>query len=395
MPKIMLAYGMHLDKFDHIDTITETKQLAAFCEHLKIHEKSGFITVDTEFMRRTTYWSQLCLIQVASSDHVVLIDPLAEGIDLKPFYDILAFQPLVKVFHAARQDVEIFFHAMGGVPSPIFDTQVAAMVCGYGDSIGYGNLVEELLKVGLDKTQRFTDWARRPLKQEQLKYAMQDVTHLRQVYEILQSKLQHEHRQTWIANEMQVLTDAKTYEINEMEVWQRIKVRSDQPRFLARMQYLAAARERQAIRLNKPRAHVASDLILLEMAADPPGSVEQIKAIKALSPSNELAKILFEALQEGDAIPDELCPRRERKEQRTNVLLVELLKVWLKQVAEDNKVASKLIATPDDIERLVNEPTSELPLLHGWRYKIFGASAQEITRGDKAIRYEQGRLVLG
>jgi ribonuclease D len=385
---------MHLDKYDHIDTITNTKQLAAFCEHLKIHEKSGFITVDTEFMRRTTYWSQLCLIQVASSDHVVLIDPLADGIDLKPFYEILAYQPLVKVFHAARQDVEIFFHAMGGVPAPLFDTQVAAMVCGYGDSIGYGNLVEELLKVGLDKTQRFTDWSRRPLKQDQLKYALQDVTHLRQVYEILQEKLQHEHRLVWIENEMRVLTDAKTYEINEMEVWQRIKVRSDQPRFLARMQYLAAARERHAIKQNKPRGHVASDLILLEMAADPPTSVEQIKALKSLSPSNELAKILFTALEEANALPDELCPRRERKEQRANILLVEILKVWLKQVAEDNKVASKLIATPDDIERFVNDPTAQIPMIFGWRHKIFGASAMEIAKGEKAVKYENGRLVL-
>lgn len=385
---------MHLDKYDHIDTIINTKQLTTFCEHLKAHEKSGFITVDTEFMRRTTYWSQLCLIQVASSDQVVLIDPLAPGIDLKPFYEILAYEPLVKVFHAARQDVEIFFHAMGSVPSPIFDTQVAAMVCGYGDSIGYGNLVEELLKVGLDKTQRFTDWSRRPLKQDQLKYAMQDVTHLRQVYEILLEKLQHEHRKSWIESEMLILTEAKTYEINEMEVWQRIKVRSDQPRFLARMQYLAAARERHAISHNRPRTHVASDLVLLELAADPPTSVEQIKALRSLSPSNELAKALFGALVEANALPDDLCPRREKKEQRTNVLLVEMLKVWLKQVAEDNKVASKLIATPDDIERFVNEPSSKTPMMFGWRHKIFGASAQEIIKGEKAIKYEKGRLVL-
>lgn len=385
---------MHLDKYDHIDTITDTKQLTAFCEHLKIHEKSGFITVDTEFMRRTTYWSQLCLIQVASSDHVVLIDPLAAGIDLKPFYEILAYEPLVKVFHAARQDVEIFFHAMGGVPAPIFDTQVAAMVCGYGDSIGYGNLVEELLKVGLDKTQRFTDWSRRPLKQDQLKYAMQDVTHLRQVYEILLEKLKHEGRKTWIANEMVVLTDSKTYEINEMDIWLRIKTRSDQPRFLARMQYLAAARERQAIKLNKPRGHIVNDLILLELAADPPTSIEQLKAMKSLSPSNELAKILLEALQEANALPDEMCPRREKKEQRTQILLIEILKVWLKQVAEDNQVASKLIATPDDIERFVNDPAGEVPLKHGWRFKIFGASAIQIIKGEKSIKHEKGRLVL-
>jgi ribonuclease D len=385
---------MHLDKYNHIDTITNTKDLAAYCAHIKIHEKSGFITVDTEFMRRTTYWSQLCLIQVASSDHVVLIDPLAPGIDLKPFYEILAFQPLVKVFHAARQDVEIFFHSMGQVPSPIFDTQVAAMVCGYGDSIGYGNMIEELLKVGLDKTQRFTDWSRRPLKQDQLKYAMQDVTHLRQAYEILLEKLQHEGRKAWIETEMQTLIDPKTYEINEMDMWLRIKTRSDQPRFLARMQYLAAARERQAIKSNKPRAHVTGDLVLLELAADPPASAELIKSMKSFSGSMDLAKSFFTALQEADSLPLEKCPRRERKEQRTNVLLAEMLKVWLKQVAEDNKVASKLIATPDDIERFVNDPTAQLPMLHGWRYKIFGSTAQEISRGEKSIKYVQGRLML-
>ncbi len=385
---------MHLDKYDHIDTIKETHQLASFCEHLKLYEKSGFITIDTEFMRRTTYWSKLCLIQVASTDHVVLIDPLADGLDLKPFYEILAYEPLVKVFHAARQDVEIFFHSAGAVPKPLFDTQVAAMVCGYGDSIGYGNLVEELLKVGLDKTQRFTDWSRRPLKQEQLKYAMQDVTHLRQVYEILQEQLKHEGRMAWIENEMQILIDPKTYEVNEMEVWQRIKTRSDQPKFLARVQYLAAARERHAVRYNKPRAHVASDLILLEMAADPPTSIEQLKAIKALSPSNELAKGMFEALQEVDQIPPEQWPRRERKEQRVNVLLAELLKVWLKQVAEDNKVASKLIATPDDIERFVGGETTQIPMLFGWRHKIFGTTAEQIASGEKSLRYEKGKLVL-
>lgn len=385
---------MHFDKYDHIDTIADTKALAAYCKHLKIHEKSGFITVDTEFMRRTTYWSQLCLIQVASSDHVVLIDPLAPGIDLTPFYEILAYEPLIKVFHAARQDIEIFFHAMGSVPKPIFDTQVAAMVCGYGDSIGYGNLVEELLKVGLDKTQRFTDWSQRPLKQDQLKYAMQDVTHLRQVYEILAEKLQHEHRRTWIENEMRVLTEASTYEIVAMDIWQRIKTRSDQPRFLARMQYLAAARERHAIKQNKPRTHVASDLILLEFAADPPTSIEQIKANRTLSPSNELAKLLLEALTQAEQVPDELCPRRERKEQKPNLLLIELLKVWLKQVAEENKVASKLIATPDDLEQFVNNPNADLPMKHGWRHKIFGSSAQAIANGEAALKYEKKRLVL-
>lgn len=385
---------MHFDKYEHIETIKDTDSLASFCNHLKNQEKSGFITIDTEFMRRTTYWSKLCLIQVASSEHVALIDPLANKIDLTPFYELLLYEPLVKVFHAARQDVEIFFHAMGHVPRPLFDTQVAAMVCGYGDSIGYGNLVEELLKVGLDKTQRFTDWSRRPLKQEQLKYAMQDVTHLRQVYEILRDKLKHEHRQAWIESEMRVLTDPKTYEINHMDVWQRIKTRSDQPKFLARIQYLAAARERHAIRYNRPRTHVANDLILLEMAADPPESIEQIKAIKALSPSNELAKAFFEALQEAEKLPPEAWPRREKREQRTNILLIELLKVWLRQVAEEAKVASKLIASSDDIDRFVNDDTDGLPMMFGWRHKLFGESAEAIKKGEKSLRYLNGRLVL-
>ena len=385
---------MHLDKYEHIDTIRDTKQLVAFCDHLKQHEKSGFITVDTEFLRRTTYWSKLCLIQVASTDHVALIDPLADKLDLTAFYEILQYEPLVKVFHAARQDVEIFFHATGKVPTPLFDTQVAAMVCGYGDSIGYGNLVEELLKVGLDKTQRFTDWSRRPLKQEQLKYALQDVTHLRSVYEILLQQLQHEHRKSWIESEMAILIDPKTYEINELEVWQRIKTRSDQPKFLARVQHLAAARERHAIRYNKPRLHVASDLALLEMAADPPATVEQVKALKALSASNELAKAMFDALQAVEALPPEQWPVRERREQRVNVVLAELLKVWLKQVAEDNRVASKLIASPDDIDRFVADPAANIPMMFGWRHKIFGESAEAIKNGEKSLRYDSGRLML-
>lgn len=385
---------MHFDKYDHLDIISDTKTLKAFCEHVKTHEKSGFITIDTEFMRRTTYWSQLCLIQIASSDHVVLIDPLAKDMDMQPFYDLLSYKSITKVFHAARQDVEIFYHAMGCVPSPLFDTQVAAMVCGYGDSIGYGNLVEELLKVGLDKTQRFTDWSRRPLKTEQLKYAMQDVTHLRQVYEILLEKLESEHRQTWIHNEMKILTDASTYQINAMDAWQRIKIRSDQPRFLARMQHLAAARELYAIKRDKPRLHVASDMTLLELAADPPTTAEQIKANKSLSASTEFSKLLFEALQTAEEIPDDQCPRRERREQVANPLLIDMLKIWLKQVAEDNKVASKLIATPDDLEKFVNDPSANLPLMHGWRHKIFGANAMALAMGEKSIRYVKNRVVL-
>lgn len=385
---------MQINKYDILTTITDTESLDAFCLHVMNHEKSGFITVDTEFMRRTTYWSQLCLIQIASSDQVVMIDPLAKGIDLSSFYKLMTFEKIVKVLHSSRQDVEIFYHASGSIPAPLFDTQVAAMVCGYGDSIGYGNLVEELLNISLDKTQRFTDWARRPLKQEQLYYAMQDVTHLRKVYDILVKKLEKEGRETWIAKEMKILNDPKTYDIHFMDIWQRIKTRSDQPRFLARMQYLAAARERYAIQMDKPRTHVASDLSLLELAADPPASIDLLRSNRSLSANKEFAEMLFQALQEADTVPDELCPRRERRKHIANPLLIDVLKIWLKQVADDNKVSQKLIASPEEIEQFVNDREAKSPILEGWKFKIFGATALAIARGEKSIRYVKNKIVL-
>lgn len=386
---------MPFEKYDHIETIKNTNQLKQFCDHLRHDEKSDFITIDTEFMRRTTYWPQLCLIQVAGSKDLAVIDPLADTLDLAPFYELMKAPHLIKVFHSARQDLEIFFHAIGSLPHPIFDTQVAAMVCGYGDSIGYSNLVEELLKVGVDKTQRFTDWSVRPLKQQQLKYAIQDVTHLRQVYEILKEKLAKEGRSTWIKNEMTVLEDPKTYEINEMEVWQKIKTRSNEPRFLARVQYLAAAREDLSIKHDRPRSRIATDQAILELAADPAEDIDTIMARKSLSLSKETGKAFVDALKHADRILLEQCPQKEEKRRKPkDVVLLEFLQLWLKQVAYEHQVAPKLIASSEDLDLLIRGNNRDIPVLHGWRYKIFGQNAQLLISGEKSIRYQKGKLVL-
>lgn len=386
---------MHLEKYDHFDVITSSQALDDFCQHILTEETSGFVTIDTEFMRRTTYWAQLCLIQVAGSKRMAIIDPLADNLDLGSFFELMKMPRITKVFHAARQDLEIFYHLMNGLPDPLYDTQVAAMVCGYGDSIGYGDLVESILKLTIDKSQRFTDWSARPLSHKQLKYAIQDVTHLRQIYEDLQSRLVSQGRTTWIDQEMQILNDPKTYQIDPMGMWKKIRIRNDNPRFLARMQHLAAAREELAVNQDVPRTRVASDAVLLELAADPPETLEKLQAKKKYDLNKTEQEQIFNALKVAETIPKELCPQREKHSlKQKDALLVELLKLWLRQVALEQKIAPKLIATTDDIEAILDSQNKDLSLMHGWRYKIFGKDALSIIAGEKALKSLNRKLVL-
>jgi len=354
--------------------ITDTTSLAAFCERLSGTE---FVTVDTEFMRETTYWAKLCLIQVA-------------GMDLTPFYDLLANNKILKVFHAGRQDLEIFFHATGAMPTPIFDTQVAAMVCGFGDQVGYETLVAKLAGAQLDKSQRFTDWSLRPLTERQIKYALADVTHLRKAYVSLTKTLKDTSRLEWLEEELATLTDPATYMNEPSESWRRIKARTRSPRLLAILQALAAWRETTAQAVDMPRQRVAKDDALLELAASQPANVEDIKRSRLAKPlaSSKYLDGVLAAVAAGRAVPEKDCPRLERDDSWDNQApraVVELLKLLLKTRSERHHVAQRLIATSDDIEMLAQSDTADIPALKGWRRELFGADALKLKHGKLAI----------
>jgi len=368
--------------------LTDTASLAAFCKRLA---GTPFVTVDTEFMRETTYWAKLCLIQVAGPDEAHCIDPLAPGMDLAPFHALLADPSILKVFHAGRQDLEIFFHATGTMPTPIFDTQVAAMVCGFGDQVGYETLVAKLAGAQLDKSQRFTDWSLRPLTDRQIKYALADVTHLRKVYTILSKTLADTGRVAWLQEELATLTDPATYRNEPPEAWRRIKARTRSPRLLAILQALAAWRETTAQTHDTPRQRVAKDDALLELAASQPSSVDDIKRSRLAKPlaSSKYVDGVLAAVAAGRAVPDNQCPRIERDDSWDNQApraVVELLKLLLKTRSETHHVAQRLIATSEEIEALAQSDTADVPALHGWRRELFG---------DDALKLKHGKLAVG
>jgi len=367
--------------------ITDTASLTAFCQRLAGTE---FITVDTEFMRETTYWAKLCLIQVAGPDEAQCIDPLAAGIDLTPFYALLADPKVLKVFHAGRQDLEIFCHATGAIPTPIFDTQVAAMVCGFGDQVGYETLVSKLAGAQLDKSQRFTDWSLRPLTERQIKYALGDVTHLRKVYAVLSQKLGDSGRVAWLQEELAVLSDPDTYRNEPKDAWRRIKARTRSPRMLAVLQALAAWREITAQTNDLPRQRVAKDDALLELAASQPVTVDDIKRSRLAKPlaSSKYVEGVLAAVAAGKALPEKDCPRIERDESWDNQApkaIVELLKLLLKTCAERHHVAQRLIATTDEIEAIAQSDTADVPAMHGWRRDLFGNDALRLKHGKLAV----------
>ena len=377
--------------------ITNTPELAAFCRRLADAE---FITVDTEFMRERTFWPRLCLVQVAGPDEARAIDALAESIDLTPLFDLLADPEILKVFHAARQDMEIFSLLMDRLPAPLFDTQVAAMVCGFGDSVGYETLVAKLAKARVDKSSRFTDWSLRPLSQRQVDYALGDVTHLRVAYEKLARKLSANGHESWLSEEMAVLTDPGTYDLEPALAFRRIKVRNPSPRTLALLRELAAWREREARRLDLPRNRVLRDEALLEIAHHAPVSTDALNRTRGLGrrmAEGAAGQAILEAVRLGQAVPEADCPRPQSKPALPRGLgpVVDLLKVLLKMKCEENQVAQKLVASSADVERIAADgEAAEVPALLGWRRQVFGEDALRLRSGATALAANGKRLKL-
>ena len=377
--------------------ITDSPTLAGLCA---VWRGLDFITVDTEFMRESSYRARLCLVQVgAPGIEPVAVDPLANGIDLAPLYEILVHAPVLKVFHAARQDVEVLLPLAGGVPHPLFDTQVAAMVCGFGESVGYETLVAKLAQGRIDKTQRFTDWARRPLTERQLRYALSDVSHLRVVYEKLAADLERTGRRAWLDEELAVITDRATYEAPPEEAWRRLKVRSGNRRYLAILRELAAWREREADRRDKPRAWVLRDNALSEIAAQRPRTAKELAKLRSVSQrtaESATGAALLEAVRRGLALPDEQCPSPPPRNDKSSApgALTDLLKVLLTFKSEESGVARRLIASADDLERIACGETAGVPALQGWRRALFGDAALDLVNGRLALSVEHGTLRL-
>lgn len=370
-------------------TITTTEDLAAYCALAK---SQPFVTLDTEFLRERTYWSKLCLIQMAlpGAGEAVLIDPI-EGPDmsLEPLYDLFRHEATVKVFHAARQDLEIFFVEGGVFPKPLFDTQVAAMVCGFGEQVGYETLVKKIARADLDKTSRFTDWSRRPLSDAQKEYALADVTHLRVIYEWLAAQLKKNGRAEWVAEELAVLTDPATYTIQPDEAWQRIKTRTTSGRFLAVVKALARFREAYAQDQNVPRSRVMKDDALLELASTRPTTAEELGRSRLLLREGrkpEIAEGILAAVKEGLEMRPEDIPRVEngREQLQVNPALADLLRVLLKAKSESLGVAPRLIASSADLD-LIAAGERDVPALTGWRREAFGEDAMRLCKGEIAL----------
>jgi ribonuclease D len=373
--------------------LTTTEALAELCDELTTEP---FVALDTEFMRDRTYFPKLCLVQVAGAARHAAIDPLAQGLDLAPLFALMANPAVVKVFHAARQDIEIFHHLTGKIPTPLFDTQLAAMVCGYGEEVGYETLVARLAKARIDKSSRFTDWSRRPLSKQQLDYALADVIHLRVVYQRLEAQLRQSGRSDWVAQELADLTDPRTYEQPPEEAWRRIKLRSREPRFLAIVQALAAWREREAQRRDLPRNRIVRDDLLLELAASRPRSVEDIARLRRISLDRASATAVAAAVRSALELPEAALPVREPlpKLPRGIGPLVDLLRVLLKFQCEEHHVAQRLVATTADLEAIAAFDAPDIPALRGWRLEVFGRAALTLKQGKLGLAVAKGQVVL-
>jgi len=376
-----------------MDLIATTDILAQACTRFARHP---FVTVDTEFLRETTYYSKLCLIQMAGPDEAVLIDPLAVGVDLKPFFTLMDDTRVEKVFHSARQDIEIVWQMGSTIPHPVFDTQIAAMVCGYGDSVSYEQLVADLAKARIDKSSRFTDWSRRPLTEQQLTYAVSDVTHLRVVYQALRAELAKTHREGWLAEEMAVLTAPATYELKPEDAWQRLKGRVRKPKDMAILMEVAAWREREAQSRNVPRSRVLKDDAVIDVVTHAPKTIEALGHLRSVPNGFERSRAggdILAAVARGLArdLKNVPLPARERG-RPPNGATVDLLKVLLKAVAEAERVAPKIIATVDELEAIAGDDAADVPALHGWRRQIFGDNALALKHGKLALSVERGRV---
>ena len=374
--------------------ITTTPELQKLCETLAA---SDYVTVDTEFLREQTFWPQLCLIQLAGPDAEAIVDPLADGLDLAPFYKLMADQSVLKVFHAARQDIEIVFVKTGVVPAPVFDTQVAAMVCGFGESISYVNLVKRISGADIDKSSRFTDWSRRPLSDKQLVYALGDVTHLRDVYAALKKDLDATDRAHWLAEEMSTLTNSETYDTDPEKAWQRLKLRVKSKKSLAVLVELAAWRERLAQSQDVPRGRILRDDALYDIANQMPVTAEALGQLRTLSDGfgrSQRARELVDVVKAGLARDIKTLPKLERGDALSAeaTATLELLKVLLKAAAAEHRVAPRLIADSEALEMLATEAEPDIPALHGWRRKLFGEDALRLKRGELALTLVKGEV---
>ncbi|MFK0204409.1 ribonuclease D [Agrobacterium sp. NPDC090283] len=370
--------------------IETTAALAEACTELA---KSEFITIDTEFLRETTFWPELCLVQMASPTLEVLVDPLAKGLDLTPLFELMANPNVVKVFHAARQDIEIIYHLGGLIPHPIFDTQVAAMVCGFGDSISYDQLVQKIKNVQIDKSSRFTDWSRRPLTEKQLDYALADVTHLRDVYLSLKAQLEREGRSLWLTEEMDVLESRDTYDMHPDDAWLRLKSRLRKPTELAILKFIAAWREREARSRNVPRSRVLKDDAIFEIAQQQPKDAEALSRLRTIPKGWERSAsgtAIIETVNAALALPKEEMPKAPRHSHAPegSGAAVELLKVLLKLTADKHGVAAKVIANSDDLDKIAAEgEKATVAALTGWRRELFGDVALKLINGEVALRF--------
>ena len=376
-----------------VETTADLKDL------VKELEGAPYLALDTEFMRDSTYWPKLCLLQIAAPGVAAIIDPLAPEIDLAPFFKLIKNPKIVKVLHAGRQDIEIFWHKGRVIPDPLFDTQIVAMVCGFGEAASYETLARKLAHADIDKSARFTDWARRPLTKRQLEYALADVTHLRTVYEKLSAQIEKAKRQAWVAEEIEALKSEELYALEPANAWKRLKPRTSNKRFLAALAAVAAWREREAQTRDIPRNRVLKDEVLLEIASNPPDSAEALERIRSVPKgfgSSRMGKSLLEAIVEGKdaAPPDFVEPDRRRRRREPSPATVDLLKTLLRLRSEDAGVAPRLIANADDIERLAAGDDEGVAALSGWRYEVFGKDAMALRQGQLAIALEDGEAVV-
>ena len=374
--------------------ITETSKLIDACERFS---RDSFLAIDTEFMRERTYYPQLCLIQIAGKDEAVTVDALATEINLDPILDLMANHKIMKVFHACRQDMEIFFNLNRRIPFPVFDTQIGAMVCGYGESVGYDKLVRQITGVQIDKSSRFTDWSHRPLSKQQLNYALSDVTHLRTVYESLLNQLEKNGRINWLNEEFQNVLNPKTYDIPLDQIWKRLKIKNGRPKFLILVRELCGFREKEAQNRNIPRNRVIRDDVLLDIAARSPSSSVDLAKVRSLSTQfaeGRLGKSILRVVAEASNIPESDAPQLEKlnKTKPQKPALIELLKVLLKHKSEDNNVAQKLIASTADLEAIAENDNANVLALNGWRKDVFGDDALLLKSGKIALSAAGDRI---
>ena len=372
--------------------ITETNDLAITCKKLA---EEDFVCVDTEFMREGTFWPELCLIQMAGGDHEIIVDPLSGNLELDPFFELMNDDKVTKVFHAARQDIEIVHYLSSSLPTPVFDTQIAAMVCGFGEQVGYADLIQKLLDVPIDKTSRFSDWRRRPLHEHQLHYALGDVTHLAKAYPKLLSNIENAGRSTWLSEEMMALVDPKLYEQHPENAWRRLKLRDVRQNRLGILIELAKWREVTAQSRNIPRNRVVKDDVLYEVANRAPSNAEELLGLRSVTKGlvrSSYGEQLLKGVKRGQALKRDNIPKIERAPRLSSEIqaTIELLRVLLKTTAAKHNVASKLIATAKDLEAITLDDNADVAALRGWRYELFGASALALKHGKITLGLKNG-----